>query len=178
MWLRYTRVVTNGRYKRKSRPDRGILIYRPVEGIAIRADMLRRTERWEVIFYSIWLAVNILVVILTREIILLIFLFVGVHGLMGTFFASLRVRKDCPIVEIYEKGVNDVSLSWPWEFNYFWPFDEIRETVITDSTILLKAERITSVLIIYLEVLGPRGVELIKMGRDSPENIVTIEEAT
>ena len=177
MWLRYTRVVTNGKYKRNSRPDRGILIYRPVEGIAIRADMLRRTERWELIFYSIWLAVTILVVVLTREVILLLFLFVGVNGLLGTFFASLRVRKNCPIVDIFEKGVNDITLSWPWEFNYFWPFDEIQETVITDSTILLKAEGITSVLSIDLGVLGPRGVELIKMGRDSPENIVSIEEA-
>ncbi len=168
MWLRSSRAVKDGRFRRDPHPDMGKLVHRPVEGLAVRADRLRKEVRQKYRFYSVWVAVAFPVLVLTREISLLVLLVLPIGWLLGTYGTSLKIQRDCPMVEIYEKGVKDRVLYWPWEYSYFWPFHEMREMVVKDGYIILKPGGIPGSLAIDLREIGPRGYELIQAGRNSP----------
>ena len=165
MWLRYTRVVRNGKYKRAKQLDRGKLLYRSEEGVQARAKRLKRMNRISLILDLIWVAAFAILVLVYQDLFVSIFLIMGILQLLDAFLTGIEVRKDCPMVEVYEMGVFDRTFHWPWKFSYFWPFNEIRDIKSEEKTVTFKGKAMMTFLLIYKDELGEEGWELIERGR-------------
>jgi hypothetical protein len=165
MWLRSSRVVRNGKYKRAKRLDRGNLLYRSEEGVQVRTRRLNKGFRQEYIFGFSFIAAVVILGLFFQDILFLFLSMVGVLQLIDAFFSGNEVRRNCPIVEVYEMGVHDRTIHWPWQFSFFWPFNEIRDIKHEEESITLKGKSKLTFLIIYRGELGEEGWDLIEKGR-------------
>ena len=176
MWLRSTRVVRNGKYKRAKGLDRGKLLYRSEEGVLARAKRLKRLNRTSYFLDLIWVIAFAILVLVYRDLPLFLLMTVGILQFLDAFLSGREIRKDCPMVEVYEMGVFDRTLHWPWQFSYFWPFEEIREVKSEEKTVTFKGNNMMTFLIIYKDELGPEGLDLVERGRSGHLGLDMVRE--
>ena len=176
MWLRYTRIVRNGKYKRAKRLDRGKLLYRSEEGAQARARRLKRMNRISLIIDLIWVGAFAILVLVYQGLFVFIFMIMGILQLLDAFLTGIEIRKDCPMVEVYEMGVFDITFHWPWQFSFFWPFNEIRDIKSEEKTVTFKGKTKMTFHIIYKDELGEEGWDLIEKGRQGRLGLDIVRE--
>lgn len=176
MWLRHTSVVRNGKYKRTKGLDKGKLLYRSEEGVQARRRRLKKRFRSDLIFGSLWVSVFTILSLYFEDLLLLFMTIVGVLQLLDALFSGNEVRRNCPTIEVYEMGVFDRTIHWPWQFSYFWPFIEIRDIVQEEKTVTFKGRSKLTFLIIYKDELGEEGWDLIEKGKQGRLGLDIVRE--
>jgi len=176
MWLRYSRVVRNGKYKRDKGFERGRLLYRSEEGLQARTLREKKLNRTSFILDLIWVGAFTVLIFVFWDFFTVLLLVVGVLQLLDAFFTYFEIRKGCPMVEVYEMGVSDRALHFPWKFSYFWPFSEIGEIKEEEKTITFKGRTMMTFLLIYKDEMGPEGWDLIEKGRSGQLGLDAVRE--
>ena len=100
--------------------DRGKLLYRSEEGVQARTRRLKRMNRISLIIDLIWVGAFAILVLVYLDFAIFLLLTIGILQFLDAFLSRIEIRKDCPMVEVYEMGVFDRALHWPWKFSYFF----------------------------------------------------------